>query len=98
MATAAKALVAPSGWKISPAQWKELGVPIAVLCVVIALITPIPGFLLDILVVTDITMSTIIMMVSMYIRKPTEFSARTADSRPGPGPLIRTSRFFTPHS
>src|SRR5438045_4598843 len=25
-------------------------------------------------------------------------SARTADSRPGPGPLMRTSMFFTPHS
>src|SRR4029079_11308263 len=29
---------------------------------------------------------------------PSAFSARTADSRPGPGPLILTSRFFTPHS
>src|SRR5512137_360849 len=29
---------------------------------------------------------------------PSAFSARTADSRPGPGPLIRTSRFLTPHS
>src|SRR5215468_71918 len=29
---------------------------------------------------------------------PSAFNARTADSRPGPGPLIRTSRFFTPHS
>src|SRR5512143_1557746 len=32
------------------------------------------------------------------IRNPTEFRARTADSRPGPGPFTRTSRFFTPHS
>src|ERR1700681_1182006 len=29
---------------------------------------------------------------------PSAFSARTADSRPGPGPLILTSRFLTPHS
>src|ERR1043165_295742 len=29
---------------------------------------------------------------------PSAFNARTADSRPGPGPLIRTSRFLTPHS
>src|SRR3982750_2798817 len=29
---------------------------------------------------------------------PRLFRARTADSRPGPGPLMRTSRFFTPHS
>src|SRR5689334_23643596 len=32
------------------------------------------------------------------ILRPRALSARTADSRPGPGPLMRTSRFFTPHS
>src|SRR3954468_21343145 len=32
------------------------------------------------------------------ILRPMAFSARTADSRPGPGPLMRTSMFFTPHS
>ena len=32
------------------------------------------------------------------ILKPAAFKARTADSRPGPGPLIFTSRFFTPDS
>src|SRR6478736_5189789 len=32
------------------------------------------------------------------IFSPTAFRARTADSRPGPGPLMRTSMFFTPHS
>src|ERR1700752_3223041 len=30
--------------------------------------------------------------------KPAALSERTADSRPGPGPLMRTSRFFTPCS
>src|SRR4030095_12692936 len=34
----------------------------------------------------------------LLILMPSAFSARTADSRPGPGPLIRTSRFFTPYS
>src|SRR5438034_3141235 len=34
----------------------------------------------------------------LEILMPSALSARTADSRPGPGPLIRTSRFFTPHS
>src|SRR5205085_5884687 len=32
------------------------------------------------------------------IFSPRALSARTADSRPGPGPLMRTSRFFTPCS
>src|SRR5690625_1664161 len=30
--------------------------------------------------------------------KPMPFRARTEDSRPGPGPWICTSRFFTPYS
>src|SRR6478672_4650066 len=34
----------------------------------------------------------------LLILRPSALSARTADSRPGPGPLMRTSRFFTPHS
>src|SRR5471032_1531503 len=29
---------------------------------------------------------------------PSAFSERTADSRPGPGPLMRTSSVFTPYS
>src|SRR5580765_8914904 len=34
----------------------------------------------------------------LVIFSPSALSARTADSRPGPGPLILTSRFLTPHS
>src|SRR5215470_5660322 len=34
----------------------------------------------------------------LVILSPRALRARTADSRPGPGPLIRTSRFLTPHS
>ena len=52
----------------------ELVVPIAVLAIVVALITPLPGFLLDILIVLDLMMSVIVMMVAMYIGRPVEFS------------------------
>ena len=48
--------------------------PIAVLLIVIALITPLPSFLLDILIVLDLMMSVIVMMVAMYIGRPVEFS------------------------
>ena len=43
------------------ASWR---VPVAVLAIVIALITPLPGFLLDLLIVTDIMMSVMVMMVA----------------------------------
>ena len=49
-------------------------VPIAVLLIVIALITPLPSFMLDFLIVLDLMMSVIVMMVAMYIGRPVEFS------------------------
>src|SRR5438105_10092481 len=52
----------------------DLAVPIAVLAIVVALITPLPGFILDLLIVLDIMMSVIVMMVAMYIGRPVEFS------------------------
>ena len=51
-----------------------MGVPIAVLAIVIALITPLPGFVLDLLLVVDIMVSVIVMMVAMYITRPVDFS------------------------
>jgi len=75
---AQQTIAAPEGWKrissLAAANWKELGVPVAVLGIVIALITPVPAFLLDALIVTDIMMSVIVMMVAMHIRRPVEFS------------------------
>src|SRR5580700_306029 len=59
---------------LSKVNWRELGVPVAVLGVIIALITPLPGFVLDALIVTDIMFSVVVMMVAMYIRKPVDFS------------------------
>lgn len=52
----------------------DLAVPLAVLGVVVALITPLPGFVLDLLIVLDIMTSVIVMMVAMYIGRPVEFS------------------------
>jgi flagellar biosynthesis protein FlhA len=46
----------------------------AVLAIIVALITPLPGFVLDILIVTDIMMSVVVLMVSMYILRPVDFS------------------------
>src|SRR5512143_1794475 len=51
----------------------ELGVPLAVLAIVLALIIPLPTFLMDLLIVTDIMMSVVVMMVSVYIRRPVDF-------------------------
>src|SRR5581483_2928615 len=71
------AIPAPSSWRLpalNTAFLRDLGVPMAVLAIVVALITPLPPFVLDILIVTDVMMSVIVMMVAMYIRRPVEFS------------------------
>jgi flagellar biosynthesis protein FlhA len=52
----------------------EIGAPLAVLGIVMAMITPMPAFLLDILISANITIAVIVMLVSMYITKPVEFS------------------------
>jgi flagellar biosynthesis protein FlhA len=52
----------------------EMAVPVGVLAIVIAMITPLPAFVLDLLIAADIMLSVIVMMVSMYITKPVEFS------------------------
>jgi flagellar biosynthesis protein FlhA len=52
----------------------EIGVPLAVLGIVFAMITPMPAFLLDILISANITVSVIVLLVSMYITRPVEFS------------------------
>ncbi|HVX67682.1 MAG TPA: flagellar biosynthesis protein FlhA [Bryobacteraceae bacterium] len=52
----------------------DIGVPLAVLAIVLALITPLPSFLLDLLLVIDIMLSLIVMMVAMNIGRPVEFN------------------------
>ena len=70
----AVAVKAPNNLAKLSAGLGEVGVPIAVVSIVIALIMPMPGFLLDFLIVVDIMLSVIVMMVAVYIRRPVDFS------------------------
>src|SRR6202163_3777038 len=66
-----------SGFSLPPVltgNWMEFGVPIAVLGIVLAMIMPLPAFLLDVLISGNITLSVIVLLVSMYITRPVEFS------------------------
>lgn len=48
--------------------------PLVVLGIVLAMITPIPPVLLDLLISANITVSLILLLVSIYIAKPSEFN------------------------
>src|SRR2546421_498284 len=80
--TPAKAIAAPPAAGVM--KWMhtlasgilgEMAVPLAVLAIVIALITPLPGFVLDLLIVIDILISVTVLMVSLYLVRPVEFTS-----------------------
>jgi flagellar biosynthesis protein FlhA len=52
----------------------EFGVPIAVLAIVLAMIVPLPAILLDLLIGGNVALAVVVLMVSMYIQRPSEFS------------------------
>src|SRR6478672_8054763 len=68
----------PSNTLPKPAGWKLLQMlpleSLGEIAIVIALITPLPSIVLDVLIVTDIMMSLIVMMVALHITRPVEFS------------------------
>ena len=64
---APRAIAKPSGAAHLPVSkglgvnWREFAIPIAVLGIVFAMITPLPSFLLDILISANITFSVIVL-------------------------------------
>jgi len=66
--------VAPRGGLPSGSTLAELGVPVAVLAIVVALILPLPAVLMDVLISANITLSVVILLVALYILRPVEFS------------------------
>jgi flagellar biosynthesis protein FlhA len=52
----------------------EVAVPASVLLTLMAMVTPLPPLLIDLLLSANITLSTVILLVSMHIRRPAEFS------------------------
>src|ERR1043166_5411597 len=79
--TPSKTLAAPgsSGLKwlqtLTGGMLGEMAVPLAVLGIVVALITPLPGFVLDLLIVIDLLVSVTVLMVSLYLVRPVEFTS-----------------------
>src|SRR5712671_4675977 len=53
---------------------QDIGVPVAVLGIVLVMIAPIPPFLLDVMISANIMLSVVVLLVSLYIKKAVEFS------------------------
>lgn len=65
-----------AGWSefLSTFSWKDAAVPLTVLAIVVAMITPVPAMVLDLLISANITLSVVLLLVSIYINKPAEFN------------------------
>lgn len=64
----------PFSWTRLLSQADGIAVPIAVLGILGALIVPLPPFLLDVLVSANISLSAVILLSAMFIRRPAEFN------------------------
>ena len=53
----------------------QLSVPIGVVAIVVMLVVPIPSLLLDLLIACNITGAVLVVLVSMYVRRPLDFSS-----------------------
>jgi flagellar biosynthesis protein FlhA len=51
-----------------------MAVPVAVVSIVLAMIVPLPPLVLDVLISLNIAVSVVVLLVSMYISRPAEFS------------------------
>ncbi len=49
-------------------------VPMLAVCMVFVMVVPVPGIMLDIFLATSLTMGVLVLLTSMYIAKPVEFS------------------------
>jgi flagellar biosynthesis protein FlhA len=69
--------VMPSGWwgVVRGADPRSAMLPVAILCLVLLMVVPVPAPLLDLFFILNIGISLIVLMVAINTRKPLDFSA-----------------------
>jgi flagellar biosynthesis protein FlhA len=59
---------------VGKGRFGQVAVPAAVVCIVVMMVVPLPTVLLDMLLAINITGGVLILLVSMYVQKPLDFS------------------------
>lgn len=49
--------------------------PLLIVSSILVIIAPLPGFVLDMLLASNITISVLVLLTTIYIRRPLEFNA-----------------------
>jgi flagellar biosynthesis protein FlhA len=55
-------------------RWQDLVLPLSLIASVLVIIVPLPAPVLDVLLATNITVSVIVLLTTVYVRTPLEFS------------------------
>ncbi|ABK52634.1 flagellar biosynthesis protein FlhA [Acidothermus cellulolyticus 11B] len=53
----------------------ELGIPAGVIAIIVMMVVPLPTALLDVLLATNITFALLVLLVSMFVKRPLDFAA-----------------------
>ena len=52
----------------------QIGIPIAIVSVVVMMVVPLPAFLLDLLFVCNIALAVLVLLISLQVKRPLEFA------------------------
>jgi flagellar biosynthesis protein FlhA len=55
-------------------RWQDLVLPVAAITSILVILVPMPAFLMDMLLAANITVSVIVLLTTIYVRTPLEFS------------------------
>ncbi len=56
------------------AQWQNLILPIGIISSVLVILVPLPAMLMDVLLAANITLAVIVLLTTVYVKTPLEFS------------------------
>jgi flagellar biosynthesis protein FlhA len=59
---------------VSPRRLSQYVVPVGVIMIILMMVVPLPSIVLDMLIALNITGALLILLVSMYVKRPLEFS------------------------
>src|SRR5438067_138281 len=55
-------------------RWQDLVLPLSLIASVLVIIVPLPAAVLDVLLATNITLSVVVLLTTVYVRTPLEFN------------------------
>ena len=68
------AAVAPARTGGLIGRWQDLILPVGIICSVLVIMVPMPAALMDVMLAGNITVAVIILLTTIYVRTPLEFS------------------------